>query len=81
MRILPTPPPPPRWTPDRQCAFLRHLDRTRSPTRAAALVGMSRESAYRCRARDPDGLFALLWTDIMARPPIVRRVYRASTSL
>lgn len=76
----PTRPPPPRWTPERQCAFLRFLDRTRSVTQAAALVGMSRESAYRCRARDPEGLFALLWDDIMTRPPVVRRVYRLSPS-
>jgi hypothetical protein len=72
---------PPRWTPERQCAFLYHLDRSRSASDAAAKVGMSRESAYRCRARDPDGLFALMWKDIMARPPVVRRVYRRSTSL
>jgi hypothetical protein len=75
------PSPQPRWTPDRQCAFLRFLDRTRSPSRSAALVGMSRESAYRCRGRDPAGLFALLWDDIMKRPQVVRRVYVASTSL
>lgn len=60
--------PRPGWTPDRQCLFLHWLERTRSATAAAARVGLSRESAHRLRARDPDGLFALMWADIMARP-------------
>jgi hypothetical protein len=72
---------PPRWTPERQCAFLYYLDRTRSASCSAAAVGMSRESAYRCRARDKGGLFALMWNDIMDRPRIVRRVYRPSPLL
>ncbi len=33
---------------------------------AAGKAGLSRESAYRLRARDPGGLFALMWDDIMA---------------
>ena len=37
------------------------LARTRSVTRAARAAGMSRESAYRLRNRDPDGLFAAAW--------------------
>jgi hypothetical protein len=49
------------WTPERQLAFLAALARTRSVTKAAASVGMSRESAYRLRARDEGGLFALAW--------------------
>lgn len=61
-------PPRPSWTPERQCLFLHWLERTRSATEAAARAGMSRESAHRLRARDPDGLFALMWKDIMARP-------------
>lgn len=55
---------PPRangWTSARQLLFLAALARTRSVTRAAAAAGMSRESAYRLRARDPHGLFAALW--------------------
>ena len=46
------------WTPARQLRFLEFLARTRSVTRAAAAAGMSRESAYRLRKRDPHGLFA-----------------------
>jgi hypothetical protein len=56
------------WTPERQCLFLHWLERTRSATAAARKVGLSRESAYRLRGRDPQGLFALMWADIMARP-------------
>ena len=49
------------WTPARQLRFLDALARTRSVTRAARAAGMSRESAYRLRARDPGGLFAAAW--------------------
>lgn len=53
------------WTPARQLAFLDILARTRSVTRAAAAAGMSRESAYRLRNRDPHGLFAFAWKRAM----------------
>ena len=53
------------WTPARQLAFLDILARTRSVTRAAAAAGMSRESAYRLRNRDPNGLFAFAWKRAM----------------
>src|ERR1043165_7575042 len=46
------------WTVRRQLAFLTVLQRTRSVTEAAKAAGMSRESAYRLRRREPDGLFA-----------------------
>ena len=49
------------WTVERQLAFLEILSRTRSVTKAARAAGMSRESAYRLRARDPHGLFAAAW--------------------
>jgi hypothetical protein len=62
------PSPRPSWTPERQRVFLHWLERTRSATAAARKAGLSRESAHRLRARDPDGLFALMWYDIMARP-------------
>ncbi|GLR46831.1 hypothetical protein [Sphingomonas astaxanthinifaciens] len=58
------------WTPERQCLFLSTLDRTRSATLAARAAGLSRESAYRCRKRDPGGLFALMWDEIMARTAV-----------
>ena len=49
------------WTPKRQLLFIHTLGRTRSVTRAAASVGMSRESAYRLRKRDSGGLFTAAW--------------------
>lgn len=49
------------WTAQRQLAFLTALARTRRVTAAARAAGMSRESAYRLRAREPDGLFAAAW--------------------
>jgi hypothetical protein len=49
------------WTASRQLTFLATLARTRSVTAAARAAGMSRESAYRLRKRDPDGLFAAAW--------------------
>ena len=49
------------WTPARQLAFLETLARTRSIAAAARAAGMSRESAYRLRTRDPQGLFAAAW--------------------
>lgn len=54
------------WTPERQLAFLDSLADTRSVTRAAIAAAMRRESAYRLRARDPDGLFAALWDRALA---------------
>lgn len=56
------------WTPARQLRFLDMLARTRSVTRAAAAAGMSRESAYRFRNRDPAGLFAAAWNRILQSP-------------
>jgi hypothetical protein len=41
--------------------FLRMLARTGNVALAAKVAGMSRESAYRLRRRDPDGLFAVAW--------------------
>ena len=57
------------WTATRQLRFLDVLARTRSVTRAAAAAGIGRESAYRLRNRDPDGLFAALWDLALAAPP------------
>lgn len=53
------------WTPERQLAFLAALSLTRSVTRSAAVVGMSRESAYRLRARPHGALFAARWDQIL----------------
>ena len=49
------------WTPQRQFALLDTLARTHCIAKAARAAGMSRESAYRLRARDPNGLFAAAW--------------------
>ncbi|WP_300973343.1 LysR family transcriptional regulator [Sphingomonas sp. LHG3406-1] len=73
--------PPTGWTPERQVVFLHWLERTRSATAAAKKAGMSRESAYRLRARDPGGLFALMWHDIMARPWRIHWGHRVRPSL
>jgi len=54
------------WTVERQIGFLAALARTRCVTRAAASVGMSRESAYRLRAREDRALFAALWVRALA---------------
>ena len=54
------------WTPERQFRFLDALARTRSITKAAASVGMSREGAYRLRNRGERTLFALLWDSALA---------------
>jgi hypothetical protein len=53
------------WTVDRQLGFLAALSRTRSVTRAARAVGMSRESAYRHRDRPHAALFAAVWDRAM----------------
>lgn len=60
---------PPRWTPRRQYLFLVHLSSHHNAAAAAAAAGMSRESAYRLRRREPDGLFALLWEGMLLSPP------------
>ena len=53
------------WTAARQIGFLDALTRTRSVTRAAHSVGMSREGAYRFRVRTAGGLFAILWDRLL----------------
>ena len=62
------------WTAERQLLFLDALAQTRSVTRAAASVGMSRESAYRLRNRS-DGLFALLWDRTLQPVPVPSEVH------
>lgn len=52
---------PARWTPARQAEFLRQLVATRSVGEAAAAVGLSRQSAYRLRARLKGRPFDLAW--------------------
>src|SRR4051812_17976482 len=63
------------WTAERQLGFLDALAATRSITRAAASVGMSRESAYRLCNRGDGTLFALLWDRVLACEPAAREVH------
>jgi hypothetical protein len=58
----------PRWTAQRQLAFLDVLARKRSVSTAAKAVGMSREGAYRLRSRSDGALFAALWDIALAGP-------------
>jgi hypothetical protein len=58
------------WTAERQLRFLDALGRTRSVTKAARAAGMSRESAYRLRARPEAALFAAAWNRALAPLPI-----------
>jgi hypothetical protein len=58
------------WTAERQLAFLDALTRARSVSRAAASVGMSRESAYRLRARREGALFGIARDRAMQGPAL-----------
>ncbi|ABC62686.1 hypothetical protein [Erythrobacter litoralis] len=49
------------WTPRRQAVFLRELAATHNVSAAARAVGMSRQSAYRVRARLQGQPFDLAW--------------------
>jgi hypothetical protein len=55
------------WTPERQRAFIAALAASQCIHRAAAAAGMSRESAYRLRARAGAESFAAAWDAILAR--------------
>ena len=50
-----------RWTRPKMVAFLHALASTRSVSGAAKAVGMSRNSAYRLRARHKGQPFDLAW--------------------
>ena len=49
------------WTQDKQVTFIIALRRTHNVSRAAVAAGMSRESAYRFRARRSGAEFAAAW--------------------
>jgi len=69
------------WTAERQLRFLDAVARTRSVTRAAAFAGMSRESAYRLRARREGALFAAAWDRAMEKPALSRPKDHKSVNL
>lgn len=62
------------WTPARQAAFLGALAETGSVEAAARCVGLSRESAYRLRAKPGAGSFAAAWDKVTGRPSQKRKV-------
>ena len=66
------------WTPERQLRFLQVLGSTRSVTKAAASVRMSREGAYRLRKRSEGSLFALLWDRALGPEPLPPEVHNQS---
>jgi hypothetical protein len=74
---IPSPPPEPstpdntRWTGPKAAAFLKALARHGKVAKAAREVGMSRQAAYRLRARAPK--FAQMW-DWAMREAAARRV-------
>lgn len=79
----PYPPRPPRrsnadyrWSRIKIIAFLKALPATLSVTEAARSVGMSRQSAYRLRARLGPG-FAEVWDDGLALGLTLRRTANA----
>lgn len=51
-----------RWSRAKQVAFLQHLSASHSVAAAARSVGMSRQSAYRLRARLKGQPFDLAWS-------------------
>ena len=55
------------WTPRKQAMFLGLLAETRCVRRAAARVGMSRETAYRLRTKPGAASFAHAWDRAMGR--------------
>lgn len=56
------------WSPVRQAEFLGLLAQTRCVSKAAALVGKSRESAYRLRGKAGAEEFAAAWDAILGVP-------------
>ncbi|MEL7317708.1 MAG: hypothetical protein AAFN04_03615 [Pseudomonadota bacterium] len=56
------------WSETRQCLFLAELYLTGSVGSAAKSVGMSRNSAYRLRAREDASGFARAWDAVLAPP-------------
>ena len=49
------------WTPARQARFIAQLVRTACVRKAAAAIGLTRESAYRLRRRPGAGSFRAAW--------------------
>lgn len=80
MSTAPSPPPLPladelpRWTIERMDLFIRALFRTRNVAAAARAAGMSRQAAYRLRARLRGHPFDRAWAAAMAPREQMRAV-------
>lgn len=57
----------PRWTGERMAEFIAELAATQCVATAARRVGMSRQSAYRLRARQAGKAFDLAWAIALER--------------
>ena len=55
------------WTPIKQAEFIGYLAETRSVAKAARLVGMARETAYRLRRKPGAEGFAAAWDSVMGK--------------
>lgn len=79
IELQPSPPPADelhRWTLDRMRTFIAALRRTRSVAAAARTAGMSRQAAYRLRARLPGHPFDQAWAAALAP----REAFRTMTT-
>ena len=65
---VPLLPRPDGWSPVRQAEFIGLLAQTRCVKKAASLVGMSRESAYRLRRKPGAEEFVAAWDAILGAP-------------
>jgi hypothetical protein len=65
-----------RWSRDRMADFILELAATQCVATAARAVGMSRQSAYRLRAREAGGDFDMAWT--IALEQCFQRLYSAA---
>lgn len=65
------------WTPRRQYFFILALARGYSPDKAAALLGMTRKTAYELRAKPGGEGFAAAWAAAVARARARRMAARA----
>lgn len=65
---VPLRPRPDGWSPVRQAEFIGLLAQTRCVKKAAMLVGMSRESAYRLRRKPGAEEFVAAWDAILGAP-------------
>jgi hypothetical protein len=67
------------WTPRRQYFFILALARGFTPGKAAALLGMTRKTAYELRAKPGGEGFATAWAAAVARARIRKLAARAPT--